>query len=156
MMGGSVFAHQSGTVETEDHMQIEQGHIVDDIVEGALGKGAVDIAERQQSVFCHTPRESHRMSFSDAHIEGALRHLLHHDIHRTAAGHGWCHTNNLRILLGQFQKRMAKHVLVFLGFVGVLIHDSLARLRIEFAWGVPGGHIFLSGSIAVSFLRMQM
>ena len=156
MMGGSVFAHQSGTVETEDHMQIEQGHIVDDIVEGALGKGAVDIAERQQSVFCHTPREGHRMSFSDAHIEGALRHLLHHDVHRTAAGHSRCDTDDFGIHLGQFQKGVAKHILVFLGLIRIFIYDTLTCLRIKLAWRVPDGHILLCRCITVSLLGVQM
>ena len=80
-MSSTVFTHQSCTVETEHHMQVEQCHIVDDIVEGPLGKGTVDITERQQSVFCHTAGECHRMAFGYADIEGALWHLLHHDVH---------------------------------------------------------------------------
>ena len=80
MMGSTIFTHQSCTVETEDHMQVQQRHIMDDVVEGPLGKSTVDITERYKSVFGHTAREGHRMSLGNANIEGALRHLLHHDI----------------------------------------------------------------------------
>ena len=73
---------------------------MDDVVVGALGKGAIDIAERQESFLGHSAREGNGMSLGNAHIEGALGHLLHHDIHRTASRHGWGNTYNLRILTG--------------------------------------------------------
>ena len=53
-MRRTVFSYQPGTIEAEYHMQVQQGYVVDDIVEGPLGEGAVDITERQQPVLCHT------------------------------------------------------------------------------------------------------
>ena len=54
VMGGTILTYQSGTVEAEHDVQVQQCHVVDDIVEGPLGEGAVDVAERQQPVLGHT------------------------------------------------------------------------------------------------------
>ena len=51
---------------------------------------------------------------------------------------------------------MTKHILVFLRFVGIVVHQSLARVRIELAWGVPGGHVFLCRGVAVTLLSVQV
>ena len=80
MMRSTVLANQSCPVEAEHHRQVQDGRIVNDIVVCPLGKCAVDITERQQTVLGHSCRECHGMSFRDTHIEGAVGHLLHHDI----------------------------------------------------------------------------
>ena len=38
MMGRTIFSHQSGTVQAEYHRQIEQCHIMDDVIVGTLCK----------------------------------------------------------------------------------------------------------------------
>ena len=78
---GTVFAHQSGPIKAEYHRQTQQRQIVDDVVVGALSKGAVDIAEGLQPVFGHTARESDGVPFGNAHIENTLWHFLLHDGH---------------------------------------------------------------------------
>ena len=54
MMGWSVFTYQSGTVKTHDNRQVEQCHVVDDVIVGTLCKRTVDIAEWDEAVFRHT------------------------------------------------------------------------------------------------------
>ena len=54
MMGWSVFTYQSGTVQTHDNRQVEQCHVVDDVIVGTLYKRTIDIAEWDESVFRHT------------------------------------------------------------------------------------------------------
>ena len=156
MMRRTVLADETSTIQTEHHVQVQQCHIVDDVVEGPLCKGTIDITEGQQAVLGHTARECDGMSFGNADIEGALRHLLHHDVHRTACGHGWCHADDLGILLSQFQQGMAEHVLVFLRLLGVFVHDALASLWVELPWGMPRGDVLLGRGIAVTLLRVQM
>ena len=58
--------------------------------------------------------------------------------------------------MSQFQQGMSKDILIFLGLVGVFVHDALTRLWIELAWGVPRGHVFFCRGIAMSLLRVQM
>ena len=96
------------------------------------------------------------MTFGDTDVEGTLRHLFHHNVHRAAGGHGGRHAHDLRILFGQFQKGMTEHILIFLGFVGVVVHDTLTCIWIELAWGVPDGHILLCRGVAVTFLGVQV
>ena len=78
---GTVFAHQSGPIKAEHHGQTQQRQVVDDVVVGALSKGAVDVAEGLQPVFGHAARESDGVPFGNAHIENALWHFLLHDGH---------------------------------------------------------------------------
>ena len=54
VMCRSVLADQSGTVQTEYHVQLEDGNVVNDIVEGTLRERAVDVTKRLQPLFGHT------------------------------------------------------------------------------------------------------
>ena len=93
-MSGTVFANQSGAVETQNNRKILNRYVVDDIIMRPLHKRRIDIAERLQSVFSHPSGEGNRMSFGNTDIESAFRHFLHQYIHRTAAGHGGSDTDN--------------------------------------------------------------
>ena len=137
-------------------MKVEQSDIMDDVVESSLGESTVDVTERNQPVFCHTARERDGMSFGNADIEGAVGHLLHHDIHRATGRHGRCHTDDFRILLCQFQKGVSKDILILLGFVRVFVHQSLTCLWVKLSWSMPCCHVFLCRGITMSFLRMQV
>ena len=96
------------------------------------------------------------MSLGNAHIKGALGHLLHHDIHRTASRHGWSNAYNLRILTGQFQQCLTKDILKARRRVLIFIYQSLARFEIELSRCVPYGDILLGRGVAVTFLGVQM
>ena len=96
------------------------------------------------------------MTFGNADIEGAFRHLVHHDVHGAACRHGGCHTHNLGILTGQLQQRLAKDVLETRRYVGGVLDYTLSRLGIKPAWGVPDGDILLGRGVAVAFLGVQV
>ena len=81
MVRGAVLAHQSGAVQTDDDVQPQYGHVVDDVVVSALGKGTVDVAEGLQTVLGHAAGEGDGVPLGYAHVEGALRHCFHHDVH---------------------------------------------------------------------------
>ena len=129
---------------------------MDDIVVSTLGKSTVDITERHQPLFGHTTAKGDGMAFGYTDVEGALRHLLHHDIHRTATGHSRGHADNLVVLTSQFQQGLTKHVLETGGLVAGIFHDALTGLGIKLARGVPDGDILLGGGIAVTFLGVQV
>ena len=78
---GAVFAHQAGAVETEYYRQVEQRHVVDDIIVGALGERAVDVAKGNEPVFGHAAREGNGVTFGDTHVERAVGQRFHHDVH---------------------------------------------------------------------------
>ena len=54
VMRGTVFTHQSCAVEAEHDVQAQQCHVVDDVVERPLSKGAVDVAEGDEPLLRHT------------------------------------------------------------------------------------------------------
>ena len=156
MVCGTILAHQSRAVKAEHHVQVQQSHVVYDIVECTLCKGAVDIAEGQQSVFGHTAAECHGVSLGYTHIKRAFGHLFHHDVHRAAAGHRRCYTHNPRVLLSQFQQRVSEYILVFLWLGGVVVHQALTRIGVKLARCVPYRHILLGRCIAMSLLGVQV
>ena len=84
-----------------------------DVVEGALRETRIDIAEGHQSGACHSAREGHCVSFGDAHVEGAVGHLLHHAGQSAACGHGWRDSHYAAVLPCQLHQRLAEYVLVF-------------------------------------------
>lgn len=67
------------------------------------------------------------MTFSNADIEDALRHLFHHDIHRTARGHGRRHTDNAWVLFRQFQERLAEDLTIFQRLLRRALCNTLSR-----------------------------
>lgn len=119
---------------------------MNDIVVGALGKGAVDITERLQAVLCHTAREGHSMALGDAHVEDTVGHGLHHDVHRTARGHGWGDAYNLRILLSELQEGLAEDVLKLWWAVAVVVDDALTRSGVEATGACHTVAFFSAGS----------
>jgi hypothetical protein len=82
---GSIGTGQSAAIQAEDHMQVLQGHIMHHLIVGALHERAVDVAERHHALGGHARGEGDRVLFGDAHVEGAVRHGLHHDVERGAA-----------------------------------------------------------------------
>ena len=96
------------------------------------------------------------MPLGDTYVKCSFWHFLHHDVHRTSGRHGGCYAYYLRILLSQFQQGMTEHILIFLRFVRILVHDTLTSFGVEFSRSMPGGHVFLCWGIAMAFLGMQM
>ena len=113
VVGGAVFAHESRAIQTEHDLQIEQCRVVDDVVVGALGKGAVDIAKRHHALFGHAGREGHGVAFGNAHVEGAFGQDALQQVHAAAREHGGRDADNALIGARQFNEGFAEHVLEF-------------------------------------------
>ena len=96
------------------------------------------------------------MSLGNTHVKGALRYLLHHDIHGTTCWHGRCDSDNIRVLSSQFQQRMAEHILKAWGHISCVPDQSFSRFGIELTWCMPNGDILLGRCITVAFLGVQM
>gem|GEM_PF-6359058 len=110
---GSVLAHESSPVKTQHHGQTEQRHVVYDVVVGSLCERAVYVAERHESVLCHSCREGDGVSFGYAHVEHSVGHLLHHDAHGASGGHGGRYTHDVVVLPCQFEQGVSEDVLIF-------------------------------------------
>ena len=156
VMGGAVLAHNAGPVETEHYMKPVDGHIVDDVVIGTLGKGGIDVAEGDESFLGHSCREGDGVSFGNAHIEGSVGHFSHHDVHAASRGHGRCYTYDVGVVACQFQQCFSKDILIAGWFARVLLLEAFACFGIEFPRGVPQGGILLCSGESLSFFGVDV
>ena len=155
-MCGTVFSHQSCPVETDHHGQVQYRHVVYDIVVCPLCESTVYIAERLQPVLCHSSGECHGVTLGDSHVEGSLRHLLHHDVQRASRRHRRRHSHDALVLSGEFEKRVSEHVLELCRFGAVLRLYALPCVEVEFARSMPDGGGLFSRCVSVSFYGVQM
>ena len=96
------------------------------------------------------------MSLGYTYVECPFGHLFHHNVHRASTWHGRCHSNYLGVLFCQFKQCMSEYILIFLRLCGVVVHNALACVWIEFSRCVPCRHILLCRCISVSFLSVKM
>ena len=75
-MGGAVGANQAGPVDGEQHRQLLQRHIVDQLVVGTLQEARVDGDHRLLVGDGETGGEGDRMLLGDGYVEVAIRILL--------------------------------------------------------------------------------
>src|SRR5574344_114029 len=143
VVSGAVFSNQTGTVQTENHIQLQQGHIVNQIIIGPLEESGIDVTEWQHSFFGHSAGKSYGMSFGNADIKGALGHGFHHDVHGTSGGHGGSNTYYLIILTGKLQQSFSEYVLKAGRFAGCVLYETFSRGGVEHAWCMPFRSLFL-------------
>ena len=156
VVGRSVFAHQSGTVQTEHHRQVQDCHVVNHVVVGTLCERAIDVAERDEPVLRHASREGDGVALGDTHVEGSIGHRLHHDVHRASRRHGWSNAHDLRILLGKLQQGVAENVLELRRLVAGVGDETLASLGVELARRMPDGGTLLGRLVALALGGVQV
>ena len=140
----AVFTHEAGAVDAECYGQPHQRHVVDHLVVGSLEERGIDGYKRTQPLLCQAAGESHRMLLGDAYVEHAARIRLLEDAHRGAGGHCGGDAYYFGVLLGQFDHRMAEHVLEFhRGAFGMAFAAQRPCGGVEFAGGVPCGRVGL-------------
>ena len=144
----AVLADQAAPVEAHHHRQVLDRHVVNHVVVGALHEGRIDIAEGNHPRGGQSGREGHGVSFGDAHVETAVGHLAHQNVHRTARRHGGRDAHHAGVEAGQFQQRLAEDVLVAgrAAFRG----DPLARVGVEAPRGMPHRLIVLGRKVALA------
>ena len=154
-MGGAVGTHDAGPVEHEGDGQVLNAHVVNQLVEGALQKGAVDRYHRLEAFAGHASRHGHGVLLGDAHIEILGRKSLLQQIQAGAGGHGSGNTHHGGVLFAELHQRLAKHLAVagrlrlaggiglasgqIKGALGVIAH--LIGLGVGVALALGGGHM---------------
>ena len=99
MMGRAIGAGQPGAVEREDDGQILQGDLLEDLIEGTLQEGGVDVADRAGAGLGHAGGEGDRMRFADADIEEPQRVIGPHLFELVPLAHGGGDDRHPRILV---------------------------------------------------------
>ena len=72
MVSLSVLPHQSGPVNTQHHMKVVDGHVVNEHVIGALEEGGIDSKDGDGPLLCHASRHGDGTALGDAYIEEAV------------------------------------------------------------------------------------
>ncbi len=133
-----------------------QCHVVNNLIIRPLHERRVDVTKGDQSLFCHSRGEGDRVCLGYPHVERAIGEPLHHIGHRTSGGHGGSYSHDTFVFLGHLHEGMPKYILIKLGLVFFIFHDSFARLFIEKPRGVPYSGRFLCRLVPFSFYRFNM
>ena len=98
------------------------------------------------------------MPLGNADVEGAVGQRVHHDVHRTARGHGGCDAHDLGILLCQFEQCLAKHILEPRRALrrGLTHVETFARVFVKLARCVPDSRILLGWLVAFTLHRVDV
>ena len=78
MVRGTVCTHQTTAIQTEHHVQILDGHVMDDLVVRPLHEARVNVAEGHEATGGHARAERHSVLLGNAHVKRPVGHLLHH------------------------------------------------------------------------------
>ena len=153
MMRGAVVAHQTCAIQTDDHVQLLQRHVVNHLVVGALHEAGVYVAEGHHALCRQSGRKGHGMLFRNAHVESPVRHLLHHDVERTAGRHGGGDAHNAVVPLGQLHDSAAEDLLIFQRLVHGQLFDLLTCFGVVFSGGVVHHGVLFGRTHPLPFRR---
>src|SRR5581483_2337532 len=141
VLGRTILAHYSGTIHSEDDVQILRTHIMHHLVEGALHKGGVDGNYRAQTTGSHTGGEGHAMLLSYAHIEVAVGQALVHLFEAGTFGHRRRNAHNALIFFININQGVSENCCVRWRIARVFLDN--ARLVIKRASAMLLGRIVL-------------
>ena len=156
VMGGAVVPHEAGAVQTDAHVEPQNGAVVDDVVVGPLGEGGVDVTEGHHAVLGQSGRECDGVALGDTYVEDPVGHLLLHDAHRAARRHGRRDAEDARVGARQLQQRIAEHVLIARALAVGVLRDDLPRLLVEATGVVPRRRLQFRRAIALALDRVHV
>ena len=147
---GAVGAHQAGAVQRERHVQVLQGHVVDQLVVGALQKGRVNGHDGFQAFASQARAEGHGMLFGNTDVEIAGRELLFEFHHARAFAHGRRDAHQALVVRGHVAQPVAEHFRV--RHLGRRRGRLDAFRRIELARAVVQDRLRLGQLVALALL----
>ena len=146
MVGGAVVTNQSCPVNGQDHMEMQQRHILHQLVIGTLQKRGIQRHHRDHALFGQAACHRDGVLLRDPHIKGPLREPLQKCRQACAGGHGRCNGTHTRIPLGKLCHGLTKGV----GECDSLSSQALAGDGIEFPDAMEPGGVLLSRRIAAA------
>ena len=154
LMGGAVGAYQAGPVDGEQHRQVLQRHIVDQLVIGPLQEARIDGDHGFLVGDGKASGEGDRMLFGDGYVEVAIRILLAELDQAGALAHGGSDADQPLILGRHVAQPLAED-----GGEGWLATGTLGQgtlVRIELGDGVIADGVFLGRLVALALLGLDV
>ena len=156
VMRSAVLSHEARAVEAEDDGQAAQAYVVDDVVEGTLGEGGVDVAEGDKALLSQSAREGDGMPLGNADIEGTLGHLAHHDGEAAACRHGRRDAHYAVVAAGQLKQRLAEDVLILRRQALGVVFQAFAGIGVVLARSMVDGGVLLGSLEAFALDGVEM
>jgi hypothetical protein len=154
-MGRAVGADQAAAVEREQHRQVLDRDVVDQLVVAALQEGRVDRADRLQSLAGQTRGERDRVLLGDADVEVALGEALRELDQAGALAHRRRDRDDLRIGCSGFAQPLAEDLRVAWRAGGLLAREGAGH-RVELGDAVVLDRIELGGVETLALDRDQV
>src|SRR5690349_8449510 len=145
-MRRAIGAGETRAIEAKVHREIQDAHIMYNLVIGSLHEGGINIAEGNKPLCGQTGGECYSVLFGNSHVESPVRHLPHHDVHGRSRRHGGCDTDYFVVAPGQFNQCMTKNILVLRRLrtlVSLLV--DFTRDLVECPRRMPGGGVAFFG-----------
>ena len=144
LVAAPVVADEAGAVDGQDHFLVLHGHVVDDLVIGALQERRVDGEDRDEPALGHAAGKRHRELFGDADVEEAVREPFRELPESGAEGHGGRDGDDVLVLLREGAERLSE----FCGKVGAALRRFTGHL-VEAADAVEPGRLLFGEHIAL-------
>ncbi len=153
-MGGAVFTHQPGAVNTEGDVQVLQGDIVHQLVVTALQEGGVDGDHRLQAFAGHARRQRHGVLLGNGDVVIAVGELAGKTHHARTFAHGRGNADQVMVGGGHVTQPVAKDI----GILGFFQGRRLAALagRGNLGDGVVADGVGLGGREALALGGVDM
>ena len=108
VVGLPVAAYKPGPVHGKDHMELLQGHVMDQHVVAALQEAGIHGKNRHRALLCHSGSHCGGVAFRDTRIEKPLREAFGKAVKPGSSGHGGRYGRDHFILLCKFAEGFSK------------------------------------------------
>ena len=150
-MCGAIGTHQTGTVQRKHDRQVLQGHVVDELVVGALQEGRIDCHHGLQALAGQARGKGHGVLFGNTHVEVTIGEAALELDHARALAHGRRDAHQTWVGLCHVAQPVAEHLRE--GGFGRGAGFDQADRRVELARAVVGHRVGLGEFVALAFFR---
>ena len=150
-MCGAIGTHQTGTVQRKHDRQVLQGHVVDELVVGALQEGRIDCHHGLQALAGQARGKGHGVLFGNAHVEVTIGEAALELDHARALAHGRRDAHQTWVGLCHIAQPVAEHLRE--GGFGRGAGLDQADRGVKLARAVVGHGVGLSELVALAFFR---
>ena len=151
-MGLAVGAHQARPVHPQHHVELLEGHVVDQLVIAPLEEGGVHGEHGDHPLLGKARRHGHPVALGDGHVEEPVRELPGKGGQAGAVRHGGGDGADAAVLRGAGDQRPAEHG-------GEVVSPALfqkARLRVKGAHPVELVRVLLREGVALALHRLDV
>ena len=151
-MRGAVVAHQTGPVNGQHNVQMQQTDVLHNLVKPPLEEGGIDCHHRHHALLGKSASHGHSVLLRDAYVEGAVREPLLKFQQAGAARHRRSNGADLFVSLRQRNHGFSKGI----GVSRNLGSQLFAGHGVKFADTVEFGGVRLREGIALALFRHHM